>query len=155
MTDHEVKREGIDVRHTVTVTPRWCNENGTLTQSKVSGINQAKRTGSIVDVPTGYGILGRVVDPFGVAIDGLGPFESGERQRVELKALGTIPRKSIGGISQQNGAAAAGKGATGEKVGGGDRENPEAPFDTCVGRVKVTGGRQIRVNLFSDKNVWL
>jgi len=55
-----------------------------------------KRTGAIVDVPIGYGLLGRVVDPLGVAIDGLGPIESDERQRVELKAPGIIPRKSVG-----------------------------------------------------------
>merc|ERR1711865_186889 len=55
-----------------------------------------KRTGAIVDVPIGYGLLGRVVDPLGVAIDGLGPIEATERQRVELKAPGIIPRKSVG-----------------------------------------------------------
>merc|ERR1712086_1057655 len=55
-----------------------------------------KRTGAIVDVPIGYGLLGRVVDPLGVAIDGLGPVKSDQRQRVELKAPGIIPRKSVG-----------------------------------------------------------
>merc|ERR1740138_803299 len=55
-----------------------------------------KRTGAIVDVPIGHGLLGRVVDPLGVAIDGLGPIDATERQRVELKAPGIIPRKSVG-----------------------------------------------------------
>merc|ERR1711937_882193 len=54
-----------------------------------------KRTGSIVDVPIGEGMLGRVVDPLGNAIDGLGPVKSEQRQRVELKAPGIIPRKSV------------------------------------------------------------
>ena len=54
-----------------------------------------KRTGSIVDVPIGLGMLGRVVDPLGNAIDGLGPVRSDTRQRVELKAPGIIPRKSV------------------------------------------------------------
>lgn len=54
-----------------------------------------KRTGSIVDVPIGEGLLGRVVDPLGNAIDGLGPVRSDDRQRVELKAPGIIPRKSV------------------------------------------------------------
>jgi len=54
-----------------------------------------KRTGSIVDVPIGEGMLGRVVDPLGNAIDGLGPVRSDDRQRVELKAPGIIPRKSV------------------------------------------------------------
>ena len=54
-----------------------------------------KRTGSIVDVPIGEGMLGRVIDPLGNAIDGLGPIQSEMRQRVELKAPGIIPRKSV------------------------------------------------------------
>lgn len=54
-----------------------------------------KRTGSIVDVPIGPGMLGRVVDPLGNAIDGHGPIKSDQRQRVELKAPGIIPRKSV------------------------------------------------------------
>ena len=54
-----------------------------------------KRTGSIVDVPIGDGLLGRVVDALGNDIDGLGPIKSDERQRIELKAPGIIPRKSV------------------------------------------------------------
>merc|ERR1711998_193608 len=54
-----------------------------------------KRTGSIVDVPIGEGLLGRVVDALGNPIDGLGAIKSDQRQRVELKAPGIIPRKSV------------------------------------------------------------
>ena len=54
-----------------------------------------KRTGSIVDVPIGEGLLGRVVDALGNPIDGAGPIKSDQRQRVELKAPGIIPRKSV------------------------------------------------------------
>ena len=54
-----------------------------------------KRTGSIVDVPIGDGMLGRVVDPLGNAIDGAGPIVTDERTRIELKAPGIIPRKSV------------------------------------------------------------
>ena len=54
-----------------------------------------KRTGSIVDVPIGEGMLGRVVDALGNPIDGEGPIKSDQRQRVELKAPGIIPRKSV------------------------------------------------------------
>ena len=54
-----------------------------------------KRTGAIVDVPIGEGVLGRVVDSLGNPIDGLGPIKSEERRRVELKAPGIIPRKSV------------------------------------------------------------
>src|SRR5215204_6032971 len=55
----------------------------------------ARRTGTIVDVPIGKGLLGRVVDALGNPIDGKGPIEGSERRRVEMKAPGIIPRKSV------------------------------------------------------------
>ena len=54
-----------------------------------------KRTGSIVDVPVGKNMLGRVVDALGEPIDGKGPIEGVERRRVEVKAPGIIPRQSV------------------------------------------------------------
>ena len=54
-----------------------------------------KRTGAIVEVPVGKGLLGRVVDALGNPIDGKGPIDSDERRRVEVKAPGIIPRKSV------------------------------------------------------------
>jgi len=54
-----------------------------------------KRTGAIVDVPVGKGLLGRVVDALGNPIDGKGPIVSTERRRVDVKAPGIIPRKSV------------------------------------------------------------
>ncbi|SIO09731.1 ATP synthase F1 subcomplex alpha subunit [Parasphingorhabdus marina DSM 22363] len=54
-----------------------------------------KRTGTIVDVPIGKELLGRVVDGLGNPIDGKGPIETKERSRVEVKAPGIIPRKSV------------------------------------------------------------
>jgi len=54
-----------------------------------------KRTGTIVDAPVGMGLLGRVVDGLGNPIDGKGPIEGATRQRVEVKAPGIIPRKSV------------------------------------------------------------
>jgi F-type H+-transporting ATPase subunit alpha len=55
-----------------------------------------KRTKSIVDVPVGRGLLGRVVDPLGNPIDGLGELKNvAERRRVDVKAPGIIPRKSV------------------------------------------------------------
>ena len=54
-----------------------------------------KRTGSIVDVPVGKGLLGRVVDPLGNPIDGKGPIEASERRRVEVKAPGIMPRQGV------------------------------------------------------------
>ncbi|HEX2215434.1 MAG TPA: F0F1 ATP synthase subunit alpha [Xanthobacteraceae bacterium] len=54
-----------------------------------------KRTRAIVDVPVGKGLLGRVVDALGNPIDGKGPIEATERRRVDVKAPGIIPRKSV------------------------------------------------------------
>jgi len=55
-----------------------------------------KRTGSIVDVPVGKELLGRVVDGLGNPIDGKGALDKGlKRNRVEVKAPGIIPRKSV------------------------------------------------------------
>ena len=54
-----------------------------------------KRTGAIVDVPTGKGLLGRVVDALGNPIDGKGPVIYEKRARVDVKAPGIIPRKSV------------------------------------------------------------
>src|ERR1700726_4055206 len=54
-----------------------------------------KRTGAIVDVPVGKGLLGRVVDALGNPIDGRGPLTDVKRPRVEVKAPGIIPRRSV------------------------------------------------------------
>jgi F-type H+-transporting ATPase subunit alpha len=54
-----------------------------------------KRTGTIVDVPVGKGLLGRVVDPLGNPLDGKGPIVGAERRRVDVKAPGIIPRRSV------------------------------------------------------------
>nr|AJI42792.1 ATP synthase subunit alpha [Panonychus citri] len=54
-----------------------------------------KRTGAIVDVPVGDGLLGRVVDALGNPIDGKGPVNSKQRSRVGVKAPGIIPRISV------------------------------------------------------------
>jgi F-type H+-transporting ATPase subunit alpha len=54
-----------------------------------------KRTGTIVDVPVGKGLLGRVVDGLGNPIDGKGPLTDVTRTRVEVKAPGIVPRQSV------------------------------------------------------------
>jgi F-type H+-transporting ATPase subunit alpha len=54
-----------------------------------------KRTRAIVDVPVGKGLLGRVVDALGNPIDGKGAITAAERRRVDVKAPGIIPRKSV------------------------------------------------------------
>ncbi len=54
-----------------------------------------KRTGAIVEVPVGKGLLGRVVDGLGNPIDGKGPIKSDVKMRVDVKAPGILPRKSV------------------------------------------------------------
>ena len=54
-----------------------------------------KRTSAIVDVPVGKALLGRVVDALGNPIDGKGPIKADKRARVDVKAPGIIPRKSV------------------------------------------------------------
>jgi len=54
-----------------------------------------KRTGAIVEVPVGKGLLGRVVDGLGNPIDGKGPIQSTEKRRVDVKAPSILPRESV------------------------------------------------------------
>jgi F-type H+-transporting ATPase subunit alpha len=63
--------------------------------STISEGSTVKRTETIVDVPVGKGLLGRVVDGLGNPIDGKGPIVAEKRMRVEVKAPGIIPRKSV------------------------------------------------------------
>ncbi len=57
--------------------------------------DRVKRTGAIVEVPVGKGLLGRVVDGLGNPIDGKGPLKDVKMSRVEVKAPGIIPRQSV------------------------------------------------------------
>src|SRR5271156_2853629 len=66
------------------------------TDSTIKEGDTVKRTGAIVDVPVGKGLLGRVVDGLGNPIDGKGELKNvAERRRVDVKAPGIIPRKSV------------------------------------------------------------
>ncbi len=62
----------------------------------ISEGDEVRRLSEIVDVPVGRGLLGRVVNPLGEPIDGKGPLKNvAERRRVDVKAPGIIPRKSV------------------------------------------------------------
>ena len=54
-----------------------------------------RRTGAVMSVPVGEGLLGRVVDPLGQPLDGLGPIEATERRPLEFKAPGVIERQPV------------------------------------------------------------
>ncbi|MFC4291666.1 F0F1 ATP synthase subunit alpha [Sphingorhabdus arenilitoris] len=63
--------------------------------SEIREGDTVKRTGTIVDVPVGKELLGRVVDGLGNPIDGKGPLKTTQRGRVEVKAPGIIPRQGV------------------------------------------------------------
>ena len=63
--------------------------------SEIREGDTVKRTGTIVDVPVGKELLGRVVDGLGNPIDGKGPLKTTKRGRVEVKAPGIIPRQGV------------------------------------------------------------
>jgi F-type H+-transporting ATPase subunit alpha len=63
--------------------------------SHISEGDTVKRTNAIVDVPVGRGLLGRVVDALGQPIDGKGPLTDVTRARVDVKAPGIVPRRSV------------------------------------------------------------
>src|SRR6187431_1028247 len=62
--------------------------------ARIYGLDNVQ-AGEMVEVPVGRGLLGRVVNPLGEPIDGKGPIVSTERRRVDVKAPGIIPRKSV------------------------------------------------------------
>jgi F-type H+/Na+-transporting ATPase subunit alpha len=65
------------------------------TDREIAEGQTVKRTRAIVEVPVGKGLLGRVVDALGDPIDGRGPIKADTRSRVDVKAPGIIPRKSV------------------------------------------------------------
>jgi F-type H+-transporting ATPase subunit alpha len=74
------------------------NEIGVVVLGEFSGLEEGqevKRTGEVLSVPVGDNFLGRVVDPLGVPIDGLGEIEAEGRRALELQAPGVMQRKSV------------------------------------------------------------
>lgn len=63
--------------------------------SNIEEGQQVKRTGEVLSVPVGDNFLGRVVDPLGNPIDGLGDIQSDERRALELQAPNVVQRKSV------------------------------------------------------------
>jgi F-type H+/Na+-transporting ATPase subunit alpha len=57
--------------------------------------DEVKRTGRIAEVPVGDNVIGRVINALGEPIDGLGPIESTETRRIEIKAPGIVARRSV------------------------------------------------------------
>merc|ERR1712086_602500 len=79
-----------------------------------------KRSGAIMDVPIGMGVLGRVVDGIGQPIDGKGALDTTERRRVEVKAPGIIPRHSVNEPMQTGRVAPLRRHLAEKRLDGGD-----------------------------------
>ncbi len=104
-----------------------------------------KRTGTIVDVPVGKGLLGRVVDALGNPIDGKGPIQSTERRRVEVKAPGIIPRKSVHepmqtGLKAIDSLVPVGRGQRELIIGDRQTGKTAVAIDTFINQKSINAG---------------
>jgi F-type H+/Na+-transporting ATPase subunit alpha len=106
-----------------------------------------KRTKSIVDVPVGKGLLGRVVDALGNPIDGKGPIKADKRSRVELKAPGIIARKSVHepmstGIKSIDALIPIGRGQRELIIGDRQTGKTAIAIDTILNQKQINAGSE-------------
>jgi F-type H+-transporting ATPase subunit alpha len=104
-----------------------------------------KRTGAIVEVPVGKGLLGRVVDALGNPIDGKGPIKFEKMSRVDVKAPGIIPRKSVHepmstGIKAIDALIPVGRGQRELVIGDRQTGKTAILIDTILNQKKVNQG---------------
>jgi F-type H+/Na+-transporting ATPase subunit alpha len=107
--------------------------------------DSVKRTQTIVDVPVGKGLLGRVVDALGNPIDGKGPIESTERRRVEVKAPGIIPRQSVHepvqtGLKALDALVPVGRGQRELIIGDRQTGKSAVALDTFINQKEINAG---------------
>ena len=112
-----------------------------------------KRTGSIVDVPVGRGMLGRVVDALGNPIDGKGPISDVVRSRVEVKAPGIIPRKSVHepmqtGIKAVDSLVPIGRGQRELIIGDRQTGKTAIAIDTILNQKSINSGSDESAKLY-------
>jgi F-type H+/Na+-transporting ATPase subunit alpha len=104
-----------------------------------------KRTGTIVDVPVGKELLGRVVDGLGNPIDGKGPINTSQRSRVEVKAPGIIPRQSVNepvqtGLKALDALVPVGRGQRELIIGDRQTGKTAVAIDTFINQKTVNAG---------------
>ena len=104
-----------------------------------------KRTGAIVDVPVGKELLGRVVDSLGNPIDGKGAIEGTERRRVEVKAPGIIPRRSVHepvqtGLKALDSLVPVGRGQRELIIGDRQTGKTAVAIDTIINQKSINAG---------------
>ncbi len=112
-----------------------------------------KRTGAIVDVPVGRGLLGRVVDSLGNPIDGKGPLKDVTRSRVEVKAPGIIPRKSVHepmqtGLKALDALVPVGRGQRELIIGDRQTGKTAVAIDTILNQKAVNAGGDEKKKLY-------
>ena len=111
------------------------------------------RTGEIVDVPVGMGLLGRVVDTLGNPIDGKGPIVSTERRLIEVKAPGIIPRKSVHepmqtGIKAIDALIPIGRGQRELIIGDRQTGKTAVIIDTIINQKTINAGSDEKKKLY-------
>ena len=104
-----------------------------------------KRTGAIVEVPVGRGLLGRVVDALGNPIDGKGPIRDATRTRVEVKAPGIIPRQSVhepmqSGLKAVDSLIPVGRGQRELIIGDRQTGKTAIAIDTIINQKRINAG---------------
>lgn len=112
-----------------------------------------KRTGTIVDTPVGKGLLGRVVDALGNPIDGKGPLKNVERRRVEVKAPGIIPRRSVHepmqtGLKALDALVPVGRGQRELIIGDRQTGKTAVAIDTIINQKSVNAGTDEQKKLY-------
>jgi F-type H+-transporting ATPase subunit alpha len=112
-----------------------------------------RRTQTIVDVPVGKGLLGRVVDGLGNPIDGKGPIQSTERRRVEVKAPGIIPRKSVHepvqtGLKALDALVPVGRGQRELIIGDRQTGKTAVALDTFINQKQANAGNDESQKLY-------
>jgi F-type H+-transporting ATPase subunit alpha len=112
-----------------------------------------KRTGSIVEVPVGKGLLGRVVDGLGNPIDGKGPIKSDKKMRVDVKAPGILPRKSVHepmatGLKAIDALIPVGRGQRELIIGDRQTGKTAVILDTFLNQKAVNAGTDEKAKLY-------
>ncbi|MGH7042919.1 MAG: F0F1 ATP synthase subunit alpha [Acetobacteraceae bacterium] len=111
------------------------------------------RTGTIVEVPVGDALLGRVVDALGTPIDGKGPLVGTHRQRVEVKAPGIIPRKSVHepmqtGLKAIDALIPVGRGQRELIIGDRQTGKTAVIIDTIINQKAINAGTDEKKKLY-------
>ena len=123
------------------------------TDSEIREGDVVKRTGTIVDVPVGKELLGRVVDGLGNPIDGKGPLKTTQRSRVEVKAPGIIPRQSVNepvqtGLKALDALVPVGRGQRELIIGDRQTGKTAVAIDTFINQKEVNKGKDESKKLY-------